>query len=67
MLEDVQVKLDILYDSMQAFITVASINRKDTDIPSKEVDAMLRVYCNYLEEIQTDISQMVETGRSEEK
>ena len=38
---------------MQAFVTAASINRKDTDIPSKEVDAILRIYCNYLEEIQT--------------
>lgn len=51
---------------MQAFVTAASINRKDTDIP-KEVDAILRIYCNYLEEIQTDINQMIQAGRSEAK
>ena len=52
---------------MQEFVTAASINRKDTDIPSKEVDAILRIYCNYLEEIQTDINQMIQAGRSEAK
>ncbi|GAA0654715.1 hypothetical protein GCM10008902_20320 [[Clostridium] innocuum] len=64
-LEDVQIKLDILYDSIQAFLTITGMNRKPIDMPTKEVDAMLRIYCNYIKKIQNDIYQLMKNGRSE--
>lgn len=60
MIEDIRVMVGILYDSMQAYIKTASTIQNTADIPAMEVDAMFRVYCNYLESMITMLDKEID-------
>lgn len=62
MIEDIKIKVEIVRDAMQAYCTGVISFENPAAIPIKEVDAMLRVYCSYLDEIMELIDEEMKGG-----
>lgn len=62
MIEDIKIKVEIVRDAMQAYCRGVTIFENAAAIPIKEVDAMLRVYCSYLNDIMELIDEEMKGG-----
>lgn len=62
MIEDIKVKVEIVRDAMQAYCNGVTSFENVAAIPIKEVDAMLRVYCSYLNDIMELIDEEMKGG-----
>ena len=64
-LENIQMKLDILYDAIGAYVTVFGHAPNLSDVPTREVDALLRMFGDYLVQIRNDVNELMGEKRDD--